>query len=344
VSRRIHLVGSIPLHDTAEVFETLGTVLGPWVDRLPDGETGERRHWMGWLEPIFAEHPAFEPTDEIMKVHAKSRAYRRYRLKPGHGDALRFDELPHADVFAGSYAEFRRQKQAGKVPESCRFQVSLANPISVAHTWIVEEEQDRVEPAYREALIEQIRRLATIVPPHELAIQWDMATPIFASLERGVATRYGADKTAMLERFATHAIEIGNAVPAGVDLLFHLCYGDSNHKHAEEPTDMSDMVRFANRVASGIARSIELFHMPVPRDRSDDAYFAPLKQLAIAPETMVCLGLVHHTDGVEGTRRRLATAERYIDRFVVATECGFGRRALDTIPELLHIHAEIAAS
>jgi hypothetical protein len=82
--------------------------------------------------------------------------------------------------------------------------------------------------------------------------------------------------------------------------------------------------------------------MPVPRNRDDAAYFAPLKQLQLRPETELCLGLVHYTDGIEGTKRRLATARRYITDFSIATECGFGRRDPGTIPELLRIHAEVA--
>jgi hypothetical protein len=80
----------------------------------------------------------------------------------------------------------------------------------------------------------------------------------------------------------------------------------------------------------------------VPRDRSDDAYFLPLRDLRLDPQTELCLGLVHHTDGVEGTTRRLATARRHAARFSIATECGFGRRDPATIPELLRIHAAVA--
>jgi methionine synthase II (cobalamin-independent) len=109
-----------------------------------------------------------------------------------------------------------------------------------------------------------------------------------------------------------------------------------------EPIDMGDMVDLANRLAGGINRSIELIHMPVPRDRSDDAYFEPLTRLKLKPGTQLCLGLVHHTDGLAGTRRRLATAEKYVKNFSIATECGFGRRPRDTISELLAIHAAAA--
>ena len=83
-------------------------------------------------------------------------------------------------------------------------------------------------------------------------------------------------------------------------------------------------------------------HMPVPRNRADDAYFEPLRKLKLRAETQLCLGLVHHTDGVEGCTKRLATARKYVTNFSVGTECGFGRRDPKTIPELLRIHAKVA--
>jgi hypothetical protein len=37
--------------------------------------------------------------------------------------------------------------------------------------------------------------------------------------------------------------------------------------------------------------------MPVPKGRTDDAYFAPLDNLRLHPETKLYLGLVHRCDG-----------------------------------------------
>ena len=51
----------------------------------------------------------------------------------------------------------------------------------------------------------------------------------------------------------------------------------------------------------------------------DDGYFAPLDRLELRPETELCLGLVHYTDGLIGTRRRLATAQKYVKNFSIAT-------------------------
>jgi hypothetical protein len=169
-----------------------------------------------------------------------------------------------------------------------------------------------------------------------------VASAVFARIERNQASSYGRTKEEMQDTFSRILIDLGNRVPADIDLLFHLCYGDSNHKHVVEPTDMGDMVEFANRVSREIRRPVQLIHMPVPRDRSDDAYFEPLKKLKLRPETQLCLGLVHYTDGLDGTKKRLAAARKCIKDFAIGTECGFGRRDPKTIPELLRIHAQAA--
>jgi hypothetical protein len=78
----------------------------------------------------------------------------------------------------------------------------------------------------------------------------------------------------------------------------------------------------------------------VARDRSDDQYFAPLAELALKPESELFLGLVHYTDGLEGTRKRIAAAEKVVGNFGIATEYGLGRRRPETIPELLRTHVD----
>jgi hypothetical protein len=83
-------------------------------------------------------------------------------------------------------------------------------------------------------------------------------------------------------------------------------------------------------------------HMPVPRDRADDAYFAPLRDLKLHQETELYLGLVHIHDGAEGARGRIAAAQRAVAKFGVATECGMGRRPSETIPDLLRLHSAVA--
>jgi methionine synthase II (cobalamin-independent) len=228
------------------------------------------------------------------------------------------------------------------IPAHCRFQVDLVPAHSVIWLFLQDDLHAPVDPIYNEALLREIDRLAAAIPHRELAIQFDVASAVFARLQRNEPNAYGRDRAAMLASFGAILVKLANHVPGDVELMFHFCYGDSNHKHVIEPLDMGDMVDVANLLCAKIERPVDLIHMPVPRDRDDDGYFAPLARLRLQPETELCLGLVHYTDGVVGTRRRLATAEKHVQNFSIATECGFGRRAPDTIPELLRIHAEVA--
>jgi hypothetical protein len=341
--RNVHLVGSVPLADARTVFQTVSAALGPRLKRIPDGETGERGDWITWLEPVFANNPALEKSDEQFRVHAAAKPRTRYRLRPGHAAKdVRFDNLFYAEIAARSFAEFSALKRAGKIPAHCRFQVDLVPAHSVIWLFLQDDLHAALDPVYNDAVKREIDKLAAAIPHDQLSIQFDVASAVFARLERNDMSSYGRSKAEMQEAFSRILIDLASRAPDDVELMFHFCYGDSNHRHVVEPTDMADMVELANRLTAGIARPIALIHMPVPRNRADEAYFAPLRALRLRPETELSLGLVHYTDGLAGTRRRIAAAEQFVREFSVATECGFGRRAPETIPELLRIHAAAA--
>jgi methionine synthase II (cobalamin-independent) len=253
-----------------------------------------------------------------------------------------FGNLGYADHARASYAEFARLRDAGIILTGTRFQVDLVPAHSVLWLFVVEDQQAALDPIYNTAVGREIDAIAAAILHDDLAIQLDIASAVFARLERAEPTVYGRTKAEMLERFSTIIAGLADRIPADVELLFHFCYGDANHRHAIEPTDMGDMVEMANRLSRRIARPIQLIHMPVPRDRSDVAYFEPLRGLALRRETELALGLVHYTDGIAGAWRRMDTARRFIADFAVATECGFGRRAPETIPELLRLHVAAA--
>ena len=342
--RGVHLVGSVPFRDAREVFTLVSEALGPYLKRIPDGETGERSDWITWLEPAFAENPALEKSDELFRVHATGTGRIRYRLRPGKTvEDVRFDNLFYADVAKASYTEFAQLKQRGIVPQRCRFQIDLVPAHSVIWLFLQDDLHKPLDPIYHRALKREIGKIAAALPHREIAIQFDVASAVFARLQRGDTGGYGGSRTEMLATFSAILVDLADCVPPDIELMFHFCYGDSNHKHVVEPTDMGDMVELANCLCANIGRTVELIHMPVPRDRVDDAYFRPLARRQLKPETELSLGLVHFTDGIVGTRQRLAAATRHASEFSVATECGFGRRNPETIPDLLRIHAAIAA-
>ncbi|MFL5093876.1 MAG: hypothetical protein ACJ8ES_01100 [Xanthobacteraceae bacterium] len=340
----VHLVGSVPLENAEQVFAMVSAALAPRLKRIPDGETGERSDWITWLEPAFSGNRAFEKSDQVFRVHAQAPGRLRYRLKSGLAAAdVRFEDLFYADVARASYAVFKRLRDAGTIAAGTRFQVDLAPAHSVLWLFLVDELHAAIDPIYNAALKREIDKIAAAIPHRDLAIQFDVASAVFARLQRAEASQYGRTREEMQERFSAILVDLGSHVPADVELLFHLCYGDAGHRHVVEPTDVGDMVEFTNRLVRGMRRGIDLVHMPVPRERADAGYFAPLRELRLDPGTELCLGLVHHTDGVEGTKKRLATARQFVTDFSIATECGFGRRDPGTIPELLRIHAAVAA-
>jgi hypothetical protein len=145
-----------------------------------------------------------------------------------------------------------------------------------------------------------------------------------------------------IDELIASIVRASEHIPQDVDLGIHLCYGDAGGKHQLEPTDTQVMVDFANQLTTQLKHPLKWVHMPVPRERDDDAYFAPLKGLKLDPATEFYLGLVHDTDGAAGTLRRIAAAKKFVTGFGIATECGMGRRPPETIPGLLDLHREVA--
>jgi hypothetical protein len=301
---------------------------------MPDGETGERKDWIVWQFSVLARNPRFEQVPPDPKAYPP--APRVKLISPSAADGLTLGRLGYADAAEASFAEFAQLKRTGVIPQDCRFQVCLPTPLAPVWAWVAFEDQAVVEQVYEVQLLAEVNEIVTTIPRGELAIQWDVAVEIMM-WEGLVSAPFPNAKAGIVNRLA----RISHSVPRDVELGFHLCYGDYEHRHFKEPVDTSNLVELSNALSAAIDRPINWIHMPVPRDRSDDAYFAPLKNLNIGVDTDVYLGLVHMTDGAEGTRRRIVAAQRVLPRFGVATECGLGRRPPATIPDLLRVHADV---
>jgi hypothetical protein len=100
------------------------------------------------------------------------------------------------------------------------------------------------------------------------------------------------------------------------------------------------MVEMINAVSARVRRPIHYFHLPVPKNRTDDAYFAQLAGLALHPETQLYLGLIHYDDAA-GDATRLAAARRHACVDGIATECGMAREDPARLPALLAAHATV---
>lgn len=337
--RPVLLVGSVPLASANDVFDAAASFLGEGIKRIPDGETGSRLQWIVWQGDPMAKATGIEPAGKERLIN--SVPFRQYRIKRGNAaEAISFGPLGYAEAAKQSYAEFLKKRQAGVIDPSQRFQISLPTPIAVTFAFMLREEPEvrPVWPVYERAMLKEIADIAAAIPAEDFAIQWDIATELTTLIEK---PEYAA--IFPIGELVEAIARVSNAVPEQAELGLHFCYGDPNHKHVVEPVDTGRMVGLANRLASAIKRPITWMHMPVPRDRDDDTYFAPLKDLRIAPETELYLGLIHLTDGLDGARRRLAAARKVVDDFGVATECGFGRRDPQTTMDLFKLHRSVAA-
>jgi hypothetical protein len=333
--RPVLLVGSIPLADAETVFASAAEALGPLAARLPDGETGARRHWIGWQGAAFARVPQFE------RIAERQRDYQLqapFTLKPGaKAEDIDFGDLGFARAALASWATFRGLQQQGRVPAGCKFQVALPTAWAPVYSFVAYDSQAAVAPVYEAALLGELAQILAAIPHDALAVQWDVATEM-SWWERVYPAPFADAEAGVID----HLARLAGAVPADVELGIHLCYGSMNNRHWKEPADTAALVAVANRLARALDRRIDWLHLPVPIARRDDAYFAPLKQLQVGPGTELYLGLLHLDDGVEGARARIAAAVRHVGRFGIAAECGLGRVPPERVGGWLGLHAEAA--
>jgi len=331
----VHLVGSVPLRDAEEVFRRAAEMLGDRLRRIPDGETGPRSDWILWQYPAFSSRPQFEigpPGD------GGYRTLPKLRLRPDEsGRAVRFENLGYADTAIASYRLFARLKRDGVIPRHCRFLVSLPTPLAPVSAFVAPEHQSQIEPIYEAKMLEEVTEILQAVPADQLAIQWD-ARVEFAMLEGSVPTWFTEVRAATLERL----LRLSMHIPRGVELGFHLCYGDEAHGHFVKLEDIGNLVEIANALAASLSRPLNWIHMPIPPGVLDAEALAPLGALALHPETELYLGLIHRSDGIAGATQRIAAAGRHVEHFGAASDCGWGRGGSVAVEALLDLHRAVS--
>jgi hypothetical protein len=336
----VHLVGSIPLPDAETVFRTLSSAVGPHLVRVPDGETGIRRTWIRFLQDVLADNPGIEvardvPPFRFVQWDGKLiREIPRLRLKRGLPPDPASFKTGYADMAIESWGVFQRLQKAGVIPDRVKFQVSLPTPIAPVYNNMLPVDRPGILPPLTHHMIGEVARIAAAVPHDRLSVQWDVCQEVLAW--EGYYDKGPID-------FRKETIDIlsviGDAVPAGVELGYHLCYGSPADEHLVQPKDTGIMVDMTNAIAAGVRRPIQFVHMPVPKNRTDNAYFAPLAGLKLS-NTELYLGLVHHDDA-EGDKARLAAARRHVRVDGISTECGMARGDPTRLPGLLAAHAHL---
>jgi hypothetical protein len=338
----VHFVGSIPLPDSETVFRTLSAAVGPHLIRVPDGETGIRKTWIRFLQDVLAQNPAIElasdvPPFKFVQWDGKVvREIPRLRLKPGAKPDPAAFQTGYADMAIQSWAVFERLQKAGIIPAGVKFQICIPTPIAPTYNNMVPGDRAALLPPLTQHFLGEVAKIAKTLPNDRIALQWDVCQEVLAW--EGYYDKGPVD-------FRTETIDvltkIGDAVPAGIELGYHLCYGSPADEHLVQPKDAGIMVEMTNAVAAGVRRALQFFHLPVPKGRTDDAYYVPLEKLKLHPETELYLGLIHHNDAA-GDAARLAAGRRHARIDGIGTECGMARGDPARLPALLAAHARAA--
>ncbi len=333
-----HLIGSIPLADAETVFRTVAATLSPCVRRIPDGETGERIRWIYFQRQMLSNHPAMEidPTVPPFALYQWDGTLIReapwLRFRPDVDPRTVTFETGYAEAALDSYAVFQSLQQDGVIPPDVRFQVCLPTPMATAYMYISPGSREAYLPVYEQALRRALHRIVGQVPADRLSIQWDVCQEVL------IFEDYFPDRPADYQsQIFAELARLGNAVPETVEMGYHLCYGSPADAHLVMPKDMAVMVEIVNGFREALSRRIDFLHLPVPKDRTDVAYFQPLANLRRDPDTVLYLGLIHHADP-SGDRARIQAARAVVRDFGVASECGWGRTDPQRVPGLLASH------
>ncbi|KAI1455389.1 hypothetical protein F4805DRAFT_271976 [Annulohypoxylon moriforme] len=341
------MVGSVPGASPEEVFTRLTTALPARLPAVPDGETGDRWNYIGWQLKRF---PAIARRNELGGTPLPSSG------PPPTFTLADIEPTAYDEAALSSYAELRRLRQQNIVPSNVRFQIGLPSPYSVLVGHLKPEVVNAIEPLYEQRFAETLDRIVGGIPHSDVVIQWDLCFEMTAlEYDRGRLTEerhqaYFSEPGGVLKGLVDRVVRLSSHIPQDVKLAFHLCYGDLRHKHFIEPENTSLLVELANALLAHktISQRTEWIHLPVPKSRTDAAYFAPLTGLKLSTSgstraPYVYLGVVHANDEA-GTKKRIETAQATVPfPFGVATECGLGRTPPEEIDSILRICREVTA-
>lgn len=337
-----HLVGSVPLDDAESVFRTVSGALGPRLRRITDGETGRRRRWIGFVGDQLADHPDLEVDPDVPVYQfrqwdgAVTMEIAQLRFRKGVDPAKVAFTTGYAEDAVRNFAVFDRLQREGTIPAGVKYQICSATPYAISIMYIAPGSRAAFTEAYTRHLLGELKRIADALPHDRISYQWDVCQEVL------MWEGYFDQPPGYKEEIFSLLGRIGDAVPEDVDVGYHLCYGSPKDEHLVQPADMAKLVDLANGICRSVRRPVQYIHMPVPKDRSDEAYFAPLSRLDLPGATELYLGLVHDGDDA-GNAARLAMARRYAPVAGVAAECGLGRGDPARLAAILAAHDRVAA-
>lgn len=326
--RAAHLVGSTPFSDTDEALDIMFDRLGPYLETVPDGETGPRQNWIQGLVDSFRQHPDLEPAragdwsdyDRTPTVH----------VRRGHRFVSSRLDLGYLRHFEESWPAYQKRRAAanGALRSGLRFQIGIPGDLDLAVFSFGNPIVGlRHRSVFRNATLRDIRAVHAragdevvfqLEVPFELIVLTQLPTPLVGPV------------AAFFARGISRLVE---GAPAGSHWGIHLCLGDMNHRAMGRLDDVRRIVSLSNAIVDRwpAGRHLDFMHVPLAAAAepppADLAFYAPLREVRLPEGTRFVGGFVHEDRTLTEQRALLGELDRLIGRPVdLGCSCGLGRR------------------
>jgi hypothetical protein len=247
MARRAHLVGAWPGRDPEHAMEMALRRLAPYLDRMTDGETGDRHLW---VTPAIEKFRA-NPDVEIVRDGDWSDYEQVAVFRVRDGATLDPDNirLPYALAFENSFPSFLVLRERFDRPD-LRFQVGIPLPIDLA--LYAFGDAAMTDPSILEACtvatarpIERIRDQGG----DDVVFQLETVVGLVA-----VAQAPDEAQEGVAAQMAGGIVDLAARAPEGTRFGIHLCLGDFHHRlreHARRAADRAACQRDRRGLAGG---------------------------------------------------------------------------------------------
>lgn len=327
MSRRAHLVGAWPGRNPEHAMETALDQLGPFLDRMSDGETGDRSLWVTAGIDTFRANPDVEMLHDGGWTSYEDTA--RWAVKDGGSLNPDNIKLHYRNAFERSYPAFHVLRERFDRPD-LRFQVGIPAPMDLAvYTF--------GPAAFGDPSIGAACAAATLREITEIAERAD--DDVVFQIETVLALVAAARETdpaaqaQVASQFAGGLIDLAARAPEGTHWGVHLCLGDFHHRAYGNMKDTAPLVALANELAAHwpAGRTLDYVHVPFAAAAeppvADEAFYAPLRDLSLPDDVRLVAGFLHEKLDHAAHRELLDRIEGHVGRQVdIAAACGLGRR------------------
>jgi hypothetical protein len=327
--RRALLVGSIPAATAADAMRLAVDRLGPDLDYLPDGETGERQNWVLPMIEGFRQHPDLRLVrDGDWSDYDKLP---RFALRRGHrlyGAALDLGIVAAARSASPEFAAVREEMT--QAPGAPRFQVGIPGDIDLAMFTFGPSGPVRHLRPFTEALAITMHQVWDLLGD-------DVLFQIEIPAELVLLARAPAQvRPALAGLLARRITALAQGAPEGARFGVHLCLGDMNHRAFGHMQDAAPVVLLANALAARwpARRPLEYVHAPLAAaddpPTEDAAFYQPLGGLRLGASTRFVAGFAHEDQDADTQFRIRQVIEDAVGHPVgISNSCGLGRRQPD---------------